>query len=113
MVRHVPPAQPQIKLPATWMAERVGEAQNNWVQVEKRADGKYVAGVGQETFDVQIRIALGTGRILSAVMDNPVDVLERTCTDAALTACGPPERYRIHRHITLHSELPLAMNAPR
>jgi hypothetical protein len=113
MVRHVPPAQPQIKVPAPWMTERVGMAQNNWVQVEKGADGKYIAGVGQETFDVQIRVALGTGRILSAVMDNPVDVLERTCTDAALTACGPPERYRIHRHITLHSELPLAMNAPR
>jgi hypothetical protein len=113
LVRHVPPAQPQIKLPAAWMAERVGTAQNNWVQVEKSADGRFVAGVGQETFDVQIRVALGTGRILSAVMDNPVDVLERACTDAALTACGPPERYRIHRQITLHSDPPPAMTAPR
>lgn len=108
MVRHVPPAQPQIKLPAAWMAERVGTAQNNWVQVEKTADGKYVAGVGQEAFDVQIRVALGTGRILSAVMSNPVDVAERACTDAALTACGAPERYRIHRQITLHVETPRA-----
>jgi hypothetical protein len=104
LVRHVSPAQPQIKLPAPWMSERVGNAANNWVQVEKGSDGKYVAGVGQETFNVEIKVALATGRILSATMDNPIEVSERVCTDAALTACGTPERYTVHREITLSAE---------
>ena len=104
LVRHVSPAQPQIKLPAPWMSERVGNAANNWVQVEKGSDGKYVAGVGQETFNVEIKVALATGRILSATMDNPIEVSERVCTDAALTTCGTPERYTVHREITLSAE---------
>ena len=104
LVRHVPPAQPQIKLPAPWMTERVGNAANNWVQVEKGSDGKFIAGIGQETFNVEIKIAFATGRILSASMDNPVDISERVCTDAALTACGAGERYTVHRQITLRTE---------
>jgi hypothetical protein len=111
VVRHVPPAQPRIKLPAPWMSERVGNTANNWVQVEKGTDGKYVAGVGQETFDVRIRIALATGRIVSATMDNPVAVVERACTDAALTACGAPERYTLRRQITLRAD-PTPAQAP-
>jgi hypothetical protein len=113
MVRHVPPAQPRIKLPAPWMSERVGSAANNWVQVEKGSNGKYIAGVGQETFDVEIKLALATGRIVSATMDNPVDVLERVCTDAALTACGAPERHSIHRRITLRADPTSAQSASR
>jgi hypothetical protein len=49
---------------------------------------QYVAAVGRETFDVQLVVSLVDGRIVSATMDNPVDVLERTCSDAALTSCG-------------------------
>lgn len=113
LVRHVPPEQPQIKLPARWMSAPVDASQNNWVQVEKRTDGKYAAGVGQETFDVQIKIDLATGRILSATMDNPVDVMERICDDAALTACGNPERYSIHRQITLRADPTAAQSASR
>ncbi|MGO9338685.1 MAG: hypothetical protein ACLPY1_14385 [Terracidiphilus sp.] len=104
VVRHVPPAQPQIKLPAPWMRERAGNTANNWVQVEKAPDGKYIASVGQEIFNVEIKVALATGRILSATMDNPVEVLERVCTDAALTVCGSAERYTMHRQITLRAE---------
>jgi hypothetical protein len=103
VVRHVPPAQPQIKLPAAWMADPSGGSANNWVQIEKSSDGKYVAGVGLETFDVEIKIALSTGRIVSATMDNPIEVLERDCDDAALAVCGPPDRYRIRRQISLES----------
>jgi len=113
VVRHLPPQHPQIKLPARWMSTPVSESQNNWVQVEKKSDGTYVAGVGQETFDVELKIALATGRILSATMDNPVDVMERACTDAALTACGSPERYRILREITLTADPTPAQVAPR
>ncbi|MGD0628689.1 MAG: hypothetical protein ABR987_05025 [Terracidiphilus sp.] len=104
LVRHVPPVQPQIKLSAPWMSERVGNTANNWVQVEKGSDGKYVASVGQETFNVEIKVALATGRILSATMDNPVEISERVCTDAALAACGAPQRYTVHRQITLRAE---------
>ena len=104
VVRHVPPEHPQIKLPARWMTTPVDASQNNWVQVEKGSDGKYAAGVGQETFDVQITVDLATGRLLSASMDNPVDVMERVCDDAALTACGNPERYSIHRQISLRAD---------
>jgi hypothetical protein len=104
VIRHVPPAQPQIKLPAAWMSERVGNSPNNWVQVEKTPDGKYIAGVGQETFEVRIRITVATGRIVSATLDNPVTVSERACTDAALTACGAPERYTLARQITLRAD---------
>lgn len=109
-VRHVPPEHPQIKLPARWMTTPVGASQNNWVQVEKNADGKYIASVGQETFEVQIKVALATGRILSATMDNPVDVMERACNDAALTDCGNPERYTIRRQLTLRAETPPALS---
>jgi hypothetical protein len=104
LVRHVPPAQPQIKLPAPWMSEHVGNTANNWVQVEKGPDGKYIAGVGHETFNVEVKVALVTGRILSATMDNPVEVSERVCTDGALTACGAAERYTVRRQITLRAE---------
>ncbi len=104
LVRHVPPAQPQIKLPAAWMSERVGNAANNWVQVEKASDGKYVAAVGLETFNTEIKVALATGRIVSATMDNPVEISERVCTDAGLAACEAPQRYTVHREITLHAD---------
>lgn len=110
VVRHVPPEHPQIKLPARWMTAPVGASQNNWVQVEKNSDGKYIASVGQETFDVQIKVSLATGRILSATLDNPVDVMERACNDAALSDCGNPERYTIRRQITLRADTPPALS---
>jgi hypothetical protein len=110
VVRHVPPEQPQIKLPASWMTTPVGASKNNWVQVEKGSDGKYIAGVGQETFDVKIKLALATGQILSATMDNPVEVTERACNDAALTDCGNPQHYTIRRQITLRADTPPAQS---
>jgi len=104
VVRHVPPAQPQIKFPAAWMTAPVSASANNWVQVEKGSDGKYVAGVGHETFSVAIKVALQTGKILSATMSNPVEISERKCNDAALADCAPPDRYHISRQISLYSE---------
>lgn len=104
MVRHVPPAQSQIKFPAAWMLEPVGQSQNNWAEVEKGQDGKFAAQVGRETFEANIKIALATGRIVSATMDNPVEVLERTCNNAALSDCGSPVRYGIRRQITLDAQ---------
>lgn len=103
VVRHVPPVQCQIKLPAAWMETPVSDTPNNWLEVEKSSNGKFVAQVGQETFDVKVTLALASGRILSAVMDNPVAVLERDCDDAALSTCGEPHRYSIHREIRLEA----------
>jgi len=100
VVRHVVPKEPQIKLGADWMKTPVADTPNNWVEVEKSGDGKFSAEIGKETFDVQVKVA-GDGKILSATLDNPVEVLERDCTDADLTHCGDPARYQIKRQIEL------------
>jgi hypothetical protein len=102
VVRHVPPAQPQIKVPAKWLEVPVADAPNNWIEVTKTDSGKYLAEVGKETFDVEMNVSLADGRILSATMDNPVAVLARECVDETLTQCGEPEHYQIRRQIDLH-----------
>jgi len=101
LVRHVPPTQPKIHMPAAWMHTPVTDTPNNWVEVGKNQAGKYVASIGKETFDDVIRVSLTDGHVLSATMDNPVEVSERECDDAALTACGPPIRYQIRRQIAI------------
>ena len=52
---------------------------NNWVSVQKGQDGKFEAGVGEETFDVELTVSLKDGKILSGQMDNVVKTVERTC----------------------------------
>jgi hypothetical protein len=103
VVRHVPPTETQINFPAPWMLTPIGRSPNNWIEVEKDSTGKFAAQIGLETFRVNLKLALTTGRILSATMDNPVDVLQRDCDDAALTACGAPVRYSIKREISLEA----------
>ncbi|HKF52685.1 MAG TPA: hypothetical protein VKB26_10250 [Candidatus Acidoferrales bacterium] len=101
LVRHVPPPQPQIHTPAAWMQTPVVDEPNNWVEVGRNQAGKYVASIGKETFDDVIRVSLADGHVLSATMDNPVEVSERECEDAALTVCGAPIRYQIRRQIAI------------
>jgi hypothetical protein len=101
-VRHVPPGNPQIKLPAGWMRAPVADTPNNWVELQKTPDGKYSASVGKEIFDVQMKISLLDGKILSGTLDNPVEVMERVCDDMALTQCGDPKRYQIHRQVEIN-----------
>ncbi|MEX2264332.1 MAG: hypothetical protein WD696_20425 [Bryobacteraceae bacterium] len=103
MVRHVPPKQPQVRLPAAWMREPVAGTPNNWVQVTKR-DGKYLAAVGKETFDVELKLSLIDGKILSGTMVNPVRAQERECSDPALTACGDSRPRDILRKIEISLE---------
>jgi hypothetical protein len=69
----------------------------------EKAQGKYSAEVGEETFEAVIKLSIPSGRILSAKMDNPVDILGRDCEDAALTKCSAPSRYRIRRQVSLES----------
>ena len=104
LVRHVVPAQPKIRIPVEWMRKPVADTPNNWVEVQKLPDGAYRAQVGKELFDATIRISLVDGRILGATLVNPVEVLERICTDAALTKCGEPIRSQIMRRIEISTE---------
>jgi hypothetical protein len=101
VVHHVPPANPNLQLPAEWMKAPVANTANNWVEVTKTSDGKYEAGAGKETFDVTITVSTADGRILSASMDNPVVMSGRECEDAALTKCGTAKPQTIHRQIEI------------
>ena len=106
VIRHVPPVEAQIKFPATWMMAPVGTLPNNWAEVDHGGQEKYSAEVGEETFEAVIKLSLPSGRIISAHMDNPVEVLGRECEDAALSKCGAPNRYRIRRQISLLADKP-------
>ncbi|HEY2662938.1 MAG TPA: hypothetical protein VGI47_01260 [Candidatus Binataceae bacterium] len=101
VVRHVPPAQPQVRLTAAWMSAPVADTQNNWVEVSK-SGAEYAAKVGKEIFEVEMVVSLRDGKLVSAVMHNPVEVLERNCSDAALAICGEPTRYRILRTVSIN-----------
>jgi len=87
LVKHVPPKASKIRIPAEWMREPVAGVPNNWVQVTKEA-GAYIGAVGKETFDVELRISLSSGEILSATMDNLVEAVARECVDVELSDCG-------------------------
>ena len=104
LARHVPPEKPEIKLPAEWMHKPVANAANNWVQVQRVNDTKYLAAVGMETFDVEIKLSVSDGKILSGSMENPLQTVERECADAALTKCGDPKPHAIKRHVEIFLE---------
>ena len=104
VVHHVPPAHPNLQLPAEWLHAPVADTANNWVEVAKTKDGKYEAGAGKEIVDVTMIVSTADGRILSATMDNPVVTSSRVCEDAALTKCGVAQPHTIHRHIEIALE---------
>jgi hypothetical protein len=104
VVRHVPPAKPQVHLGAAWMQAPVGDTLNNWVLVAKTPAGSYFASAGQETFTVELHVSLGDGKILSGSMDNSVKTVGRACVDQALTQCGPPQPHAINRKIEIALE---------
>ncbi len=101
LIRHVSPAQPTIHLTADWMKKPVADAPNNWVEVEKTPDGKFEAGVGNETFDVELTVDLSDGKILSGTMDNTVKTVHCTCEDQALTKCNTLAPHEINRKIEI------------
>lgn len=101
LVRHVPPAQPKVKLPAPWTQTAVADTPNNWINVKKTPAGKFIAAVGKETFDVEIKVSLKDGKILSTTLDNPVQARQRECSDAALLECGAATDHSIRRHIEI------------
>ena len=103
LVRHVPPQDPTVHLPAAWMREPVADTKNNWVNVAKRG-GKFIAEVGKETFDVRMKVSLADGRILSGAIENPVKAKQRECEDAALALCGDAKPHDIMRRIEIALE---------
>jgi hypothetical protein len=104
VVRHVPPEKPEVRIPADWMQKAIADTPNNWVQVQKKGEGKYLAAVGKEVFEDQIVLSLSDGKILSATMENPVQTVERVCTDSAATQCGEPRPRLIRRQIEISLE---------
>jgi hypothetical protein len=104
VVRHVPPKQPDIKLAADWMRTPVSDEANNWEQVTKNTNGIYSAEIGKETFDIEILVSLGDGKILSATLDNLVVARKRDCVDAELTRCGDPANHQITRKVEINLE---------
>ena len=102
-VGHVPPAQSRIRILADWMRPPVGSTPNNWVQVTRSGDA-YVASLGQETFDVVLRLRLTDGAVLSASMENPVVTIERRCRDLALQQCDEAHPGRVLRRIEMTLE---------
>ena len=103
-VKHVPPKNSGLPLNAAWMKEPVGTGANNWVQIVRNAQSKYEAGVGVETFNVDLTVSTADGHIVRATMENPVSTIERVCEDEALTTCGPAKRHEILRKIELAGE---------
>jgi hypothetical protein len=101
VVRHVPPEKPEIRLAVDWMRKPAADTANNWVQVERTENEKYLAAVGKETLDVEIRLSLADGKILSGTLDNTVETIERECEDAALTRCSNPRPHPIRRQIEI------------
>lgn len=102
LIKHVPPAKFSIKSPADWMRTKVADTENNWVEVKKNDNGTYTASVGKETFDVEIKVSLTDGKILSVVMSNPIEALERVCPDSSLANPGEPVRYQLHRLVEIN-----------
>jgi hypothetical protein len=100
VARHVPPPKSTVRLPAAWMQTPVEDTPNNWVSIA-RDGAKYQAAMGKETFEVEMTVSTVDGRILSGVLDNIVQTVQRTCDDAALTTCSAPQPHTIHRHIEI------------
>jgi hypothetical protein len=88
LIQHVPPPALHVQLPAKWMQGPVSAEPPNFVQVSRQGSG-FIAETGKETFDVQLVVDTGDGRILSATMHNPVALATRQCIDRELTHCEP------------------------
>ena len=108
VIRHVPPAVPAIRITADWMSKPFAGTPNNWTQLRRYPAGKYTAAIGSAVINVTLILDLTDGKLLSATMDNPVEILERECEDVAAARCGEPVRYRVTRTIEL-----LPVSVPR
>jgi hypothetical protein len=104
VVRHVAPEIPDVKLPAEWMRKPVAGTPNNEVVVRKTGEGTYLTAVGKTTQTDEIVLSLSDGKILSATLDNPGEVVERECADSALTQCGEPQSRSVRARVEISLE---------
>ena len=99
LIQHVPPRHPRLEYPATWMNNPVANTRNNWEQLEHTGE-KYIAQVGQETFDVRITLDLRDGKIFSASLHNVIIAVSRECKDRDLTNCGMAATKSMRREVS-------------
>ena len=78
---------------------KVTSPENLRDRFKRAGPGKFSAQIGKETFVASITLSLADGRIVSATLSNPVEVLRGECSDPALTRCGEPARFQILRQI--------------
>ena len=72
LAKHVPPQQPKVKLPARVDARRRSRTPRTTGFKSARINaGKYDAGVGKETFDVEIKLSLKDGKIPVSHLGQP------------------------------------------
>jgi hypothetical protein len=102
VVKHVPPESPLIRTVAEWTGKPVADTPNNWIQVVKLGEANYLGQVGKETFEARVTIDLADGRLLTATLDNLVEVLQRPSKSADLSSPGEATRYQIVRKIEVH-----------
>ena len=80
-----------------------GRYSQQLVEIRQAEPGKFSAQIGKEIFVATIKLSLTDGRIVSATLNNPVEVLRRECSDPTLTTCSEPERFQILRQIEISS----------
>ncbi len=111
-VEHFPPSENlKINLPEKWMQDVFPNGKTNWIQISKipGKGEKLFVSYGYEYFDVHIYIDTKDGKILSANMYNPVEIMNRVCSkfqklennQLKLLECSEAEYKHTYRSISL------------
>lgn len=96
-----PPKEPCLTPAYPAMSKPVAEVPNNFQQIEVK-EGMRDALWGHEGFVVTATVARDTGGILSADMDNVLDLKMRMgCSDEALENCKMELPVKLTRHLSL------------
>ncbi|MFZ4714589.1 MAG: hypothetical protein ACOYL6_12780 [Bacteriovoracaceae bacterium] len=102
LIKHTPPDKERVQLFAPWMKKPVNKTPNNWVQVKQLTPEGYLIGIGHETFSVRLKMDSLYGKIIEANLENTIEILERTCSDAAWVVCEFSDRYQLKRELILY-----------
>ena len=108
-VVNIPPLSAcEIALPEgnwSWLKNQLGEPENNLFQIQKQADGKFMAFSGIEIVDTIMQIDIESGKILSASMHNPVVRQVAICYDEKGNGCEKPKQESLSGETFLNIEL--------
>ncbi len=112
-VSHVPPKTACVDLPAMWMQTPINYnlEPNNVVNIQPRTDSLFNITVGSERIDVELKVELSTGKILSGHLVDSLDLEERLCTDDKGQSCGDARRYKQARRTSIQSKQ-FELNSP-